>query len=421
MSMNESIPTLKYGSIADTEELDFDFDFDDLENSSDDALCDGAEEMDKPYQWSANVQFVNIDVNKMGLEPHASNNVPFGQHLEATATTKRSTSPTTTTSPPPPPSATSPSSSRKPLLRSGSDPKSRRTVSTLRPPVDIVSIEACPLKMEWSGDGQHISDSALEYIRCSVPDFSELQSSLGDLLSLSGCALRFAAYCGDTVGRLDAVAANGGCKVLHFVAMTVNPRTVDRAHPLLSTFPDTAYFAADTDYVLVQTASCDGRWLRADDLASATALSPDLNDIVIAISPPSQSRALCDVLSRRLGLRHVIGVEYDGGGGPFASSETAIFLKYFYSSILNQECVDRAFELAKTAAILQRTGSGRSVSVHSPLLSVHLHSVFFALCSALEMPTVNATICVFKHAKFTFDVEMVGCHDVNLLVVTKVF
>jgi len=374
LSMNESIPTLKYGSIADTEELDFDFDFDDLEDSSDDALCDGIDEMDKPYQWSANVQFVNIDVNKMGLEAHASNNVPFGQqHKAQPPSSTRSALTRSATSPPP----LAPSDPLSLSLKA----KKSRTVSTFMPSLDICSIEACPLKMEWDHEAQHISAASLEYIRCSVPDFSEFESSLTDLLSLSGCSLRFAAYCGDTVSRLDSVAANGGCKVLHFVAMTLNPRTVDGGHPLLATFPDTEYFQCDTDYVLVQTASSNGRWLKAEDLASATALSPDLNDIVIAISPHSQSQTLCRILSSRLGFQFVIGVEYDGSGGPFASSETAIFLKYFYSSILNQECVDRAFELAKTAAILQRTGS---LSLSFSLYVVCPFPLCFALCPVLE-------------------------------------
>merc|ERR1712154_167664 len=88
--MGESLPIQPFGSIVEADQLEFDFDFDELENSSD-ADVELLEDQAKPYQWSANVQFVNIDLNKMGLKPHASNNVPYGNpHEEQTVQTTRS-------------------------------------------------------------------------------------------------------------------------------------------------------------------------------------------------------------------------------------------------------------------------------------------------------------------------------------------
>ena len=99
----------------------------------------------KPYQWSANVQFVNIDLNKMGLSPYVPNNVP-DHHLESQPI--RSTAASL-----PPPNESAKSKKLALTKWSRSEFVRLRTVSNFEPSTyDICSIESFPLNLEWNGN-----------------------------------------------------------------------------------------------------------------------------------------------------------------------------------------------------------------------------------------------------------------------------
>lgn len=107
----------------------------------------------------------------------------------------------------------------------------RRTVSKFEPSTyDMCSIGSFPLNLEWNEDALQIPASSLEYLRSQLPDSSEFEKYVTDLLAQSGCNLRFASFCGNTMDVAARMTANGGCKILNLMAMTVNPWTMDSDH-----------------------------------------------------------------------------------------------------------------------------------------------------------------------------------------------
>jgi len=139
----------------------------------------------------------------------------------------------------------------------------RRTVSKFEPSTyDMCSIGSFPLNLEWNEDALQIPASSLEYLRSQLPDSSEFEEYVTDLLAQSGCTLHFASFCGNTTNAAARVTANGGCKVLSVMAMTVNPwsMTMDSGHSLMTTFPSTdPYYQCNADYILVETAAAKGQ------------------------------------------------------------------------------------------------------------------------------------------------------------------
>eukprot|EP01083_Nonionella_stella_P183770 664957_1 len=343
-------------------ELEFDFDFDDLDNVSDINDDDGTHDQeDRPYQWGTNIQFVNIDVNNVPLNNRSSNSFHTQIHFNPkpiTLSTLNNASQTVY------PNNTNQhsqySDDEKQIHDVPSIPytKLTRQISTFVPQsYDICSVISFPLSIERS---TNMPLSSLEYIRSHLPDSNEFNNYLHDILYQSGYKLRVANYIG-TVDNISSMLHAGGSKILHFIAYIWNPMA-QSSHPLCYTFPThDEYYKCDTDYILIERSSfteygSNGKWIKVDDLRRMIKFDIDLNDIMITISP--QSVRLCNVFRNVFGYKYVIGVECGSNNyNSFSSSEAAIFLKYFYSSILHQECLDRAFELAKTAAVLQRKGA----------------------------------------------------------------
>ena len=363
--MNEQLSASK-----DNDDLQFDFDFDALEDDNISNNSDSNDTQTRPYQWGNNIQFVNMDTNKLPLRQRASNSLTIGytqKHLDRLSNNNLSLNPSQF------PKLLAASNifyeleknimfDEEKRIRFSDDedndmkPIQTRQISTFKPAMyDICTLMSFPLSIEGI-DNDKIPLSSLEYIRSYLPDFTEFNDYLHeDILLSSAYNLRFAHFVGN-IENFSAIKSDGGCKILQFVAYVWNP-TKHKEHPLRYTFPQNEkYYDCDTDYILIQTAHSSGQWIKVDDLKEIIGFHSNLNDIVIVISPQYEqlSKIFCSVL----GFRYVIGVEcVSNNFSSFSSCETAVFLKYFYSSLLNQECVDRAFDLAETAAIIQRTGS----------------------------------------------------------------
>merc|ERR1719242_2658115 len=72
----------------------------------------------------------------------------------------------------------------------------RRTMSKFEPSTyDMCGIGSFPLNLEWNEDALQIPASSLKYLRSQLPDSSEFEEYVTDLLAQSGCTLHFAFFC----------------------------------------------------------------------------------------------------------------------------------------------------------------------------------------------------------------------------------
>lgn len=186
----------------------------------------------------------------------------------------------------------------------------------------------------------------MEYLQTALPDRSEVFECLQQTFIRAELKMRSANFIG-TREKLSIIDNYGGCKILQFVGYACNPIQDALKFPeLSSTLPKNK----NENYILLEDDINtywfgEGRWISQTELGSK--LQPCKYDVVIAMSPQHTRMAQ---MFTQLGFKYVIAVETAGNESNFANSKTATFLQHFYSAILDQESIDRAFDLAVTAA-----------------------------------------------------------------------
>ena len=115
-----------------------------------------------------------------------------------------------------------------------------------------------------------------------------------------------------------------------------------------------------------------GTWISQSQLKFI--LNCKKTDVVLAMSPNHIELAS---MFRRIEFKHVIGIKVDSNSKRFNDSETATFLEHFYSAILHQATVERAFKLAKAAALSVR---GYVCVMKQKAGEGSMYGDFFVLC-----------------------------------------
>ena len=249
--------------------------------------------------------------------------------------------------------------------------KMKRFFSVLKPAVyDIVLMESSPLRIYGIDNLNDIRRESLEYLHCALNDQDKLYEKIWQTLLRNSFQIR----CGNLNGNMSAIKKlaikDGGCHILQFVGHCCNPVQVAKdidmnmninqeEYELNKYYHDlTKHIKEPLDeyYILLECDVAndkhgtkhiiDGEWMPVSELQKYFKALP--NDLVIVMSPFHDKMAEIFI---NMGYLYVIGIKTFAQSNTNTSHNWQVldFLHHFYSAILNQECLARAFELAKTA------------------------------------------------------------------------
>ena len=255
------------------------------------------------------------------------------------------------------------------LLRPDSAPpfnKLKRFLSELKPPeYDIVLMESAPLRIYGIDNLKDLKRESLEYLHCALLDQDKLYEKIWQTLLRNAFQVRCCNLNGN-ISNVKKLDNDGGCHIFQFVGHCCNPVQValnveyyrdvnEKQYELNKYYRDlTKHIKSplNEDYILMECDRgdkkqiIDGEWIPISELRKH--FHANLNDIVIVMSPNHEKMAQ---IFKDMGYSYIVGIKTFDQSNNNTSNNWQIldFLHHFYSAILNQECLQRAFELAKTA------------------------------------------------------------------------